>query len=53
MDAIVEKLLPGLDNMNDSGTREKMGMRVSVIGIIANLMLCSAKLIIGYCRWSQ
>ncbi|MDY6295110.1 MAG: cation diffusion facilitator family transporter [Schwartzia succinivorans] len=48
MDAIVEKLLPGLDNMNDSGTREKMGMRVSVIGIIANLMLCTAKLIIGF-----
>ena len=48
MDAIVEKLLPGLENMNDSGTREKMGMRVSVIGIIANLMLCTAKLIIGF-----
>ena len=26
MDAIVEKLLPGLENMNDSGTREKMGI---------------------------
>lgn len=48
MDAIVEKLLPLQEKMSDPGIREKCGMRVSILGIMANLLLCAAKLAIGF-----
>lgn len=48
MDAFVLKIIPPAVDMNDPAVREQCGIRVSVCGILVNLLLCAAKLAIGF-----